>query len=129
MTQPLPIAKASHELCLLPGFANRHGLITGAMNPKLKERIDKLAPGDFAFSGCPTVFWDVYRALGFSAKAILIKLAYAHPVDAAALLTLRLLFSAPFFVLMALWSKRDALHRVCDAGGVRGLRAAIPGNT
>jgi drug/metabolite transporter (DMT)-like permease len=47
-------------------------------------------------------------AIGFSAKAILIKLAYAHPVDAATLLTLRLLFSAPFFVLMALWSKREA---------------------
>lgn len=48
-------------------------------------------------------------AIGFSGKAILIKLAYAHPVDAATLLTLRLLFSAPFFVLMALWSKRDAV--------------------
>jgi uncharacterized protein len=60
MTKPLPIAKSSHELCLLPGFANRHGLITGAMNPKLKERIDKLALGDFAFSGSPTAFWDVY---------------------------------------------------------------------
>jgi drug/metabolite transporter (DMT)-like permease len=47
-------------------------------------------------------------AIGFSAKAILIKLAYAYPVDAATLLTLRLLFSLPFFVLMALWSKRDA---------------------
>ena len=47
-------------------------------------------------------------AVGFSAKAILIKLAYAYPVDAATLLTLRLLFSAPFFVLMALWSKREA---------------------
>ena len=47
-------------------------------------------------------------ATGFSAKAILIKLAYAHPVDAATLLTLRLVFSAPFFVLMALWSKRAA---------------------
>lgn len=48
-------------------------------------------------------------AVGFSAKAILIKLAYAHPVDAATLLTLRLVFSAPFFVLMALWSKRAAV--------------------
>jgi drug/metabolite transporter (DMT)-like permease len=47
-------------------------------------------------------------AIGFSAKAILIKLAYVHPVDAATLLTLRLLFSSPFFVFMALWSKRDA---------------------
>jgi len=109
MTQPLPIAKSSYELCLLPGFANRHGLITGAtgtgktvtlqtmaeafssigvpvfmadvkgdlaglsqagaMNPKLKERIDKLAFGDFAFSGCPTVFWDVYGALGHPVRA------------------------------------------------------------
>ena len=48
-------------------------------------------------------------AIGFSAKAILIKLAYVHPVDAATLLTMRLLFSAPFFVLMALWSKREAV--------------------
>ena len=47
-------------------------------------------------------------AIGFSAKAILVKLAYVHPVDAATLLTLRLLFSAPFFVLMALWSKRES---------------------
>ncbi len=43
----------------------------------------------------------------FSAKAVIIKLAYAaHPVDASTLLTLRMLFSAPFFVLMALWSTR-----------------------
>ncbi|HEX7811835.1 MAG TPA: DMT family transporter [Burkholderiales bacterium] len=44
----------------------------------------------------------------FSAKAVLIKLAYAYPVDAATLLTLRMLFSAPFFVLMALWSTRGS---------------------
>jgi drug/metabolite transporter (DMT)-like permease len=44
----------------------------------------------------------------FSAKAVIIKLAYAHPVDATTLLTLRMLFSAPFFVLMALWSTRKA---------------------
>ena len=47
-------------------------------------------------------------AIGFSAKAILIKLAYAHPVDAATLLFLRLMFSAPFFMLMAFWAKRAA---------------------
>jgi DNA helicase HerA-like ATPase len=29
MQQPLPIAKSSRELDLLPGLANRHGLITG----------------------------------------------------------------------------------------------------
>ena len=43
----------------------------------------------------------------FSATAVIIKLAYAaHPVDAATLLTLRRLFSSPFFILMALWSTR-----------------------
>jgi len=45
--------------------------------------------------------------LGFSFKAILIKLAYAwHPVDATTLLTLRMLYSAPFFLAMAWWSGR-----------------------
>jgi drug/metabolite transporter (DMT)-like permease len=49
----------------------------------------------------------VLGVLGFSFKAILIKLAYAwHPIDAVTLLTLRMLFSAPFFVAMAWWSGR-----------------------
>ena len=109
MTLPLPIAKSVHELCLLPGFANRHGLITGAtgtgktvtlqtmaeafssigvpvfmadvkgdlaglsqagaMNAKFKEHVDKLALGNFAFVGCPAVFWDVYGALGHPVRA------------------------------------------------------------
>jgi len=30
MQQPLPIAKSFRELFLLPGLANRHGLITGS---------------------------------------------------------------------------------------------------
>jgi drug/metabolite transporter (DMT)-like permease len=47
----------------------------------------------------------VLGVLGFSFKAILIKLAYrAAPVDPVALLTLRMLYSAPFFMAMAWWS-------------------------
>ena len=47
--------------------------------------------------------------LGFSFKAILIKLAYAAaPVDAITLLALRMLYSAPFFVAMAWWAARGA---------------------
>jgi len=65
--------------------------------------------GAAARSSVAGTFSVLLAAIGFSGKAILIKLAYAHPVDAATLLTLRLLFSAPFFVLMALWSKRDAV--------------------
>jgi drug/metabolite transporter (DMT)-like permease len=43
-------------------------------------------------------------AVGFSIKAILIKVAYGHGVDATTLLALRMLFSAPFFIAMALWT-------------------------
>ena len=49
----------------------------------------------------------VLGVLGFSFKAILIKLAYAwSPVDAVSLLTLRMLYSAPFFVVIAWWAGR-----------------------
>lgn len=40
-------------------------------------------------------------AIGFSGKAILVKLAYLEPVDALTLLALRMLFSAPFFLIVA----------------------------
>ena len=49
----------------------------------------------------------VLGVLGFSFKAILIKLAYRWaPVDPVALLTLRMLYSAPFFMAMAWWAGR-----------------------
>ncbi|AEF99795.1 DMT family transporter [Methylomonas methanica] len=41
-------------------------------------------------------------AIGFSAKAILVKLVYVEPVDAVTLLALRMLFATPFFLLVAL---------------------------
>jgi len=40
-------------------------------------------------------------AVAFSGKAIIIKLAYRHGVDAVTLLALRMLFSAPLFVALA----------------------------
>jgi drug/metabolite transporter (DMT)-like permease len=43
-------------------------------------------------------------AVGFSTKAILVKLAYRHAVDAVTLLALRMAFSLPFFLIMGLWS-------------------------
>ncbi|HVF65259.1 MAG TPA: DMT family transporter [Casimicrobiaceae bacterium] len=51
----------------------------------------------------------IVGTFGFSFKGILIKLAYAaHPVDPTTLLTLRMLYSAPFFAVMAWWSGRNA---------------------
>ena len=47
-------------------------------------------------------------AIGFSAKAILVKLAYASPVDAVTLLAIRMAFSVPFFIVVAWWSSRNA---------------------
>lgn len=42
-------------------------------------------------------------AVGFSAKAILVKLAYLDNVDAITLLALRMAFAVPFFIAMAVW--------------------------
>jgi drug/metabolite transporter (DMT)-like permease len=51
-------------------------------------------------------------AVGFSGKAVIIKLAYAYPVDAVTLLALRMLFSLPFFAAMAIWSGRNHAYRM-----------------
>ena len=49
----------------------------------------------------------ILGVLGFSFKAILIKLAYrSAPIDPVALMTLRMAYSAPFFMLMAWWGGR-----------------------
>ena len=49
-------------------------------------------------------------ALGFSAKSIIIKLAYAAnaEVDAITLLALRMLFALPFFLLIAFWRNKKS---------------------
>lgn len=53
------------------------------------------------------VFWGILfsllAAIGFSIKSILVKLAYVYAVDAVTLLTLRMVFSAPFFLVIAFW--------------------------
>lgn len=49
-------------------------------------------------------------AFGFSAKAVLIKLAYAYSsqLDAITLMMLRMVISLPFFLFMAFWSATQA---------------------
>jgi drug/metabolite transporter (DMT)-like permease len=53
------------------------------------------------------VIFALLAAVGFSAKAILVKLAYLHSVDAVTLLALRMVFSVPFFIGVAIWAKRQ----------------------
>jgi drug/metabolite transporter (DMT)-like permease len=45
-------------------------------------------------------------AIAFSGKAIIVKLAYRHGVDAVTLIMYRMLFALPIFVVMAWWSSR-----------------------
>jgi drug/metabolite transporter (DMT)-like permease len=52
------------------------------------------------------VIFALVAAVGFSTKAILIKLAYLDHVDAITLLALRMVFSVPFFVVVAIWVNR-----------------------
>ena len=48
----------------------------------------------------------VVGTLGFSGKAIIVKLAYRHGVDAVTLIMLRMLFALPVFMAMAWWASR-----------------------
>ena len=58
----------------------------------------------------------VVGVLGFSFKAILIKLAYAwEPIDAVTLLTLRMIYSAPIFLHGALRDRARSRHDTAHA--------------
>ena len=49
---------------------------------------------------------SIIGAIAFSGKAIIVKLAYRHGVDAVTLIMLRMLFALPIFALMAWWASR-----------------------
>lgn len=89
---------------------------------------EKMAPtpADTA-SGAPKsiatgLVFAVTGAIAFSGKAIIVKLAYRHGVDAVTLIMLRMLFALPIFAVMAWWASRGkpALTRR-DWLGVLGL--------
>ena len=64
----------------------------------------------------------VAGSMAFSGKAIIVKLAYRHGVDAVTLLMYRMLLALPMFLVLAWWSGRGqpALSRR-DALGIFGL--------
>ena len=47
-------------------------------------------------------------AVAASGKAVIVKLAYRHGVDATTLLALRMLMALPLFAVIAVWSARRA---------------------
>jgi drug/metabolite transporter (DMT)-like permease len=60
-------------------------------------------------------------AFGFSAKAVLVKLAYtySYQLDAITLMVLRMAISLPFFLAVAIWSANDSA-RINDAQRLSG---------
>ncbi len=59
-----------------------------------------------AASRWPGLALAMAGAIAFSGKAIIVKLAYRHDVDAVTLIMLRMLFALPLFVLLAWWAGR-----------------------
>jgi drug/metabolite transporter (DMT)-like permease len=61
-------------------------------------------------------------SIGFSGKAIIVKLAYRYDVDAVTLIMLRMVFALPLFLAMAWWSGRGKPRLPArDWAGVVGL--------
>ena len=58
MADPLLIAKGEHEIVLLPGMANRHGLIAGATGTGKTVTLQVLAE-NFSRIGVPVFMADV----------------------------------------------------------------------
>ncbi len=58
MSAPLHVAKSSHDLFLLPGLANRHGLIAGATGTGKTVTLQRIAEG-FSKIGVPVFVADV----------------------------------------------------------------------
>ena len=54
----------------------------------------------------PGLLLAMLGAIGFSGKAIIVKLAYRHGVDAVTLLMWRMLLALPFFLVLAWWAGR-----------------------
>ena len=50
----------------------------------------------------------VLGAVGFSAKAVVVKLAYRHGVDPTTVVAYRMVFALPCFLVLAWWSSRGA---------------------
>ena len=70
----------------------------------------------------PGLVLAITGAITFSGKAIIVKLAYRHGVDAVTLIMLRMLFALPIFAAMAWWASRGkAPLSLRDWLGVVGL--------
>jgi drug/metabolite transporter (DMT)-like permease len=56
----------------------------------------------------PGVLMAAVGSIGFSGKAIIVKLSYRYDVDAVTVIMYRMLFALPLFLFLAWWAGRDA---------------------
>ncbi len=68
--------------------------------------VSPVAAATVAPSPWPGLLLAAGGAVAFSGKAIIVKLAYRHGVDAVTLIMLRMLFALPLFVALAWWAGR-----------------------
>lgn len=66
--EPIPIAKGAHVVTMLPGMANRHGLIAGATGTGKTTTLRVLAE-NFSAIGVPVFLADIKGDLSGIAKA------------------------------------------------------------
>lgn len=57
------------------------------------------------------IVWCFIGAIMFSVKAIFVKLVYQYDIDSVSLLTLRMLISLPFFLLIGYYSNRTSVKQ------------------
>ena len=58
------VGKGEQPVYLLAKYGNRHGLVAGAANEKVKERVAQIGIEDYAHEACPVLFWDLYGKAG-----------------------------------------------------------------
>ncbi len=75
--------------------------IPRAMNSPAAAAADTPTP-----SVLPGLALATFGAIAFSGKAIIVKLAYRHGVDAVTLIMFRMLFALPLFLALAWWAGR-----------------------
>src|SRR5450432_497005 len=68
MPEPLALARSSHDICLLPELANRHGLITGATGTGKTVTLQVMAER-FSTIGVPVYMADIKGDLSGLAAA------------------------------------------------------------
>jgi len=78
------------------------------MNTKIHQKIKATGHSQLIIG----LVFAIGAALGFSIKAIFVKLAYTYNVDTITLLMFRMMFAMPFFLIIAYLEERKTKHRI-----------------